>query len=324
MRATCCWRSTTRPWPRRTPTCACPRICRLCRSAAGWSSSAPARRPPPWRWRPRRTIASRGARPRRRLHDGAARHRRRRLPAEPPERRSASSPARHPTPDEAQPAGGGARRWRWCARRRADDLVLVLLSGGASALWAAPAAGLDLAGKTALTRGLLKSGADIHEMNLVRRHVSRIKGGRLQEGDGGADAHARHLRRAGRRPRHHRLRPDGCRCHHARRGARRARPPSAAHAGSGSRACRRPWRRSSPIPPTRRRSRTIRPSPAPSTASSPRRRARLQPRRETASAPGYDVVDLGDALPGEAREVAQAHAELAREAQRGRPQGRRS
>jgi len=48
-------------------------------------------------------------------------------------------------------------------------------------LWAAPAAGLDLAGKTALTRGLLKSGADIHEMNLVRRHVSRIKGGRLRK-----------------------------------------------------------------------------------------------------------------------------------------------
>ncbi len=58
--------------------------------------------------------------------------------------------------------------------------MLVLLSGGASALWAAPAAGLTLAEKTALTRGLLKSGADIHEMNAVRRHLSRIKGGRLR------------------------------------------------------------------------------------------------------------------------------------------------
>ena len=59
--------------------------------------------------------------------------------------------------------------------------MLVLLSGGASALWAAPAAGLELAAKMALTRGLLKSGADIYEMNTVRRHISRIKGGRLRK-----------------------------------------------------------------------------------------------------------------------------------------------
>jgi hydroxypyruvate reductase len=70
----------------------------------------------------------------------------------------------------------------------ADDTVLVLLSGGASALLAAPAAGLDLAAKTALTRGLLKSGADIHEMNAVRRHLSRIKGGRLRAAAVGAGA----------------------------------------------------------------------------------------------------------------------------------------
>ena len=69
---------------------------------------------------------------------------------------------------------------------RAADLVLVLLSGGASSLWALPADGVDLAAKTALTRGLLKSGADIHEMNTVRRHLSRIKGGRLARAAGGA------------------------------------------------------------------------------------------------------------------------------------------
>ena len=67
------------------------------------------------------------------------------------------------------------------SRATERDLVVVLLSGGASALWAAPVAGLDLAAKTALTRGLLKSGADIHEMNTVRRHISRIKGGRLRK-----------------------------------------------------------------------------------------------------------------------------------------------
>lgn len=87
---------------------------------------------------------------------------------------------RHPTPD----AGGVAAAERTLALVRtatADDLVLVLLSGGASSLWPAPAAGLDLEAKTALTRGLLKSGADIYEMNTVRRHISRIKGGRLRK-----------------------------------------------------------------------------------------------------------------------------------------------
>ncbi|MFN3743812.1 MAG: glycerate kinase [Hyphomicrobiaceae bacterium] len=86
---------------------------------------------------------------------------------------------RHPTPDGSSLAA--AERALALARSaEPDDTVLVLLSGGASALWAAPAEGLELAEKTALTRGLLKSGADIHEMNAVRRHLSRIKGGRLR------------------------------------------------------------------------------------------------------------------------------------------------
>jgi hydroxypyruvate reductase len=55
----------------------------------------------------------------------------------------------------------------------------VLLSGGASANWIAPAAGLALAEKQAVTRALLKSGASIGEINTVRKHLSRIKGGRL-------------------------------------------------------------------------------------------------------------------------------------------------
>ncbi len=61
----------------------------------------------------------------------------------------------------------------------ADDLVLVLLSGGASANWIAPGAGLALEEKQAVTRALLRSGAAIGEMNAVRKHLSRIKGGRL-------------------------------------------------------------------------------------------------------------------------------------------------
>jgi hydroxypyruvate reductase len=101
------------------------------------------------------------------------------LPGEPPAVVRVVA-ARHPTPDAAS-LGAAEETLALVRSATPDDLVLVLLSGGASSLWAAPAAGLDLAGKTALTRGLLKSGADIHEMNLVRRHVSRIKGGRLRK-----------------------------------------------------------------------------------------------------------------------------------------------
>ncbi|WP_313682041.1 glycerate kinase [Pantoea sp.] len=60
-----------------------------------------------------------------------------------------------------------------------DDLVLALISGGGSALMALPAPGLTLADKQAITRALLHSGANIKEMNLVRRHLSAVKGGKL-------------------------------------------------------------------------------------------------------------------------------------------------
>lgn len=60
-----------------------------------------------------------------------------------------------------------------------DDLVLALMSGGGSALMALPAPGLTLADKQAITRALLHCGANIREMNLVRRHLSAVKGGKL-------------------------------------------------------------------------------------------------------------------------------------------------
>ncbi len=60
-----------------------------------------------------------------------------------------------------------------------NDLVLCLLSGGASALWSAPVEGVSFEAKRGLTKQLLKSGARISEMNCVRKHLSRIKGGRL-------------------------------------------------------------------------------------------------------------------------------------------------
>lgn len=84
----------------------------------------------------------------------------------------------HPLPDEGSLAA--AERLLALARRAGeDDLVLVLLSGGASALACLPAEGLTLAGKQALTAALLRSGAPIGDINCVRRHISRIKGGRL-------------------------------------------------------------------------------------------------------------------------------------------------
>jgi hydroxypyruvate reductase len=61
----------------------------------------------------------------------------------------------------------------------AEDLVLVLLSGGASANLIAPALGISLADKQAATRAIMRSGANIGELNCVRKHISRIKGGRL-------------------------------------------------------------------------------------------------------------------------------------------------
>jgi hydroxypyruvate reductase len=62
-----------------------------------------------------------------------------------------------------------------------DDLVLALVSGGASANWIAPAPGISLMEKQSVTRALLASGAAIGEMNTLRKHLSRIKGGRLAQ-----------------------------------------------------------------------------------------------------------------------------------------------
>ena len=86
--------------------------------------------------------------------------------------------AGHPVPDKAG-ISATKRALALAEAVDADDLVLVLLSGGASANWIAPAPGLTLEEKQAVTRALLKSGAAIGEMNTVRKHLSRIKGGRL-------------------------------------------------------------------------------------------------------------------------------------------------
>ena len=86
--------------------------------------------------------------------------------------------ASHPVPDEA-----GSKVARGILDKvsglTADDLVLVLISGGGSALLALPAQGITLADKQAINRALLKCGAKIAEMNTVRKHLSAIKGGHL-------------------------------------------------------------------------------------------------------------------------------------------------
>jgi hydroxypyruvate reductase len=84
----------------------------------------------------------------------------------------------HPVPDENGLAG--AKRIAEIARQAGSrDLLLGVISGGASALLPLPADGISLADKQAATEALLACGADIHELNTIRKHLSAIKGGQL-------------------------------------------------------------------------------------------------------------------------------------------------
>jgi hydroxypyruvate reductase len=93
--------------------------------------------------------------------------------------------AAHPVPDEAGMHAAG-RILALTQGLTADDLALCLISGGGSALLTLPADGLALADKQRINRQLLESGAHIGEMNCVRKHLSRIKGGRLAAACGAA------------------------------------------------------------------------------------------------------------------------------------------
>src|SRR5262249_51800821 len=86
--------------------------------------------------------------------------------------------AAHPVPDQAS-VTAGRRLLALVEGLGADDVVLCLISGGGSALLVAPLEGVTLEDKQAVNRALLKSGASIREMNVVRRHLSAVKGGRL-------------------------------------------------------------------------------------------------------------------------------------------------
>ena len=86
--------------------------------------------------------------------------------------------ASHPVPDQAG-LDATERMLALTQGLTPDDLVLCLISGGGSSLLTLPAEGLTLAEKQQINRQLLESGANISEMNCVRKHLSRIKGGRM-------------------------------------------------------------------------------------------------------------------------------------------------
>lgn len=93
--------------------------------------------------------------------------------------------AGHPFPDENS-VHAAERALEIARELDAGDRLVVLLSGGGSAVLAAPAPGITLADKQAMTRALLASGATIAEINCVRKHLSAIKGGRLAVAAGAA------------------------------------------------------------------------------------------------------------------------------------------
>lgn len=86
--------------------------------------------------------------------------------------------ARHPVPD-TQGLEAGAKLFDLAAQAGPEDRVIFLISGGGSALLCAPATGISFSEKQAMTDHLVRSGVPIEAINLVRRHLSRIKGGRL-------------------------------------------------------------------------------------------------------------------------------------------------
>ena len=97
--------------------------------------------------------------------------------------------AGHPVPDDGS-LEAARRALAAAAEAGPEDIAVVLISGGGSANWVAPAGGVTLAEKQALNKALLRSGAHIGEINCVRKHLSRLKGGRLAARIGAGRIHA--------------------------------------------------------------------------------------------------------------------------------------
>lgn len=102
-------------------------------------------------------------------------------------KKTALREARHPEPDERGLAAAREMLQFADSNLTREDLLLMVISGGGSALLPAPAEGVSLSDKQAVTRALLHCGATIQEMNAIRKHLSRIKGGRLLEHANGCE-----------------------------------------------------------------------------------------------------------------------------------------
>jgi glycerate 2-kinase len=213
--------------------------------------------------------------------------------------------AGHPVPDAAG-LKAAEQALAFADEVGPDDLVLVLMSGGASANWIAPAAGLSFNDKQAVTRALLRSGAGIGEINTVRKHLSRIKGGRL----------ARHAFPAklvtiaisdvpGDDP--------------AVIGSGPTVPDPSTLADARTIVAK--YRLEVPTSVTRALADPVNESPKPGDAVfagsqfmiAARPADSLRAAEVAVRAAGYECISLGDQVEGEARQVAQAHARLVRE-----------
>lgn len=217
----------------------------------------------------------------------------------------------HPVPDEA--GAHAARRMLDLARTMGpDDLVLALISGGGSSLMSLPAEGLSMADLRAVNVALLRSGATISDMNMVRRHLSSIKGGRLAQACGAAAVHTLVVSDVpGDDPAvvaSGPTVPDQSTPAHALEVLQRYRievPPAVLAA----------LHRPAPSSPTRAGLREVR---VIATAERALAAAVVQAQRQ-----GLSVVNLGGALEGESRDVARSQAAMARELRAaGTPYGR--
>ena len=216
--------------------------------------------------------------------------------------------AGHPVPD-ANSIEGAKQAITYAKTAGPNDLVLCLLSGGASALWAAPVEGVTFETKQQLTKQLLKSGAPISEMNCVRKHLSQIKGGKLAAAAYPArlltlaisDVPGDHPDEIGSGP----TVADRSTLADARNVLSRWKitpPPEIAAALANA------------------ANETLKPGDAKLANSKyeivAAPKASIEAAAQIARAQGYRVEILGDSLEGEAREVARAHAAMALDAQR--------
>lgn len=224
--------------------------------------------------------------------------------------------AAHPVPDAAG-REAAERILALAGELGPEDLLLCLISGGGSALLAAPVPGVDLHEKQAVNRALLASGANIAEMNTVRKHLSRIKGGRLAAAAHPARCHAVLVSDVpGDDPATIASGPtvaDPTTVADAREVAARYRVPLPASVEAWWEAGREGAEAETPKPGDPRLARSTVEVVANAQQA-------LEAAAEAARAAGYEPLILGDAIEGEAREAALVHAGIARQAYgRGQP-----